>query len=107
MLITSKDIANKARGNKQFMRFLKETKLFREYFRNINLHGFSSFNVSPPILDKQLIAYAFNWNETKRPATWEHISSIWLHIALLKIPDIRDLKLALKSAKESIENYED
>lgn len=100
MVITSKDIANIARENKQFMRFLKETKLFREYFRNINLHGFSSFDVSLPILDKQLISYAFNWYKTGRPAMWEHIASIWLHVALLKITDIRDLKQALKSAKE-------
>ena len=88
------------------MRFLKETKLFREYFRNINLHGFSSFNVSPPILDKQLIPYAFAWNETGKPAMWEDIALIWLHLSLLKISDIRDLKQALKIAKESIENYE-
>ena len=66
-----------ARKNKKFIRFLKETKLFREYFRNIIQYHFSY----TPIPDEdELIEIPFEWDRTKTPILWVHANREWIKL---------------------------
>lgn len=83
MLITSKNVADKARKNKRFIRFLKETYLFKEYFRNVNNYGFK-YMQTHKINKTNFIELAFRWVDTNKPEIWPYIQQQWVNLIPLR-----------------------
>lgn len=85
---------NIARKNKRFIRFLKETKLFREYFRNIELYPFADL-ILPN--EDDLIVTPFSWEDTGRESFWNFTNDRWLNIV--------SGRMSLKQAIEAVNDY--
>lgn len=64
--------------NREFIRFLKDNTIYREYFRKtrnaskLNCHDYA-FEITPMEFMKQALNYAFSWDDVK----WERSHQKW------------------------------